>query len=148
MLEEEITEVKSLFSTRTFSYEVEDGGVIVFKTASGVLGHIDVNFNIPDNASESKLELYGSKGYIICKGTLGQEETGTLSHLYSPQGDYVAAQNRTTDKPVQYQGAGEDLYLKQLRVFSETVKSGQTDYFYAERAVQVQTIVDMIYDAN
>lgn len=148
LLEEEITEVKSLFSTRTFSYEVEDGGVIVFKTASGVLGHIDVNFNIPDNASESKLELYGSKGYIICKGTLGQEESGTMDYLYAPQGDYSAAQNRTTEKPVQYQGAGDDLYLKQLRAFSETVKSGKTDYFYAERAVQVQKIVDRIYAVN
>ena len=145
LLEEEITEVKSLFSTRTFSYEVEDGGVIVFKTASGVLGHIDVNFNIPDNASESKLELYGSKGYIICKGTLGQEETGTLSHLYSPQGDYVAAQNRTTDKPTEYVGAGNDLYLKQLQDFCACVKTGKLNYFYADRAVQVQEVVDKVY---
>ena len=145
LLDEEITEVKSLFSTRTFSYEVEDGGVIVFKTASGVLGHIDVNFNIPDKASESKLELYGSKGYIICKGTLGQEESGSLDYLYAPQGDYSATQNRTTEKPVQLYGAGEDLYLKQIRAFSQTVKTGKTDYFYAERAVQVQKIVDKIY---
>ncbi len=145
LLNEEITEVKSLYSTRTFSYEVEDGGVIIFKTASGVLGHIDVNFNIPDKASESKLEIYGSKGYIICKGTLGQEETGSLSHLYAPQGDYSAQQNRTTEKPVDYVGGGNDLYLKQLRDFAKKAKSGQPDYFYAKRAVQVQEVVDKIY---
>lgn len=145
VLGEEIGKVKSFYSTRTFSYEVEDGGVIIFKTKSGVLGHIDVNFNIPDKASESKLELYGSKGYVVCKGTLGQEESGTLAHLYSPQGDYSASQNRTTDKPVEYTGGGEDLYLKQIRAFNETVKSGKPDYFYAERAVQVQKVVDKIY---
>ena len=146
LLDEEIEDVKSFYSTRTFSYEVEDGAVILFKTKNGILGHIDVNFNIPDKASESKLELYGSKGYIQCKGTLGQEETGVLSHLYAPQGDYSAQQNRTTEKPVEYVGAGADLYLKQLEIFCSAVKSGKTDFFYAERAVQVQKIVEKIYE--
>lgn len=148
ILDDEIAEVKSIISTRTFSYEVEDGGVIVFKTANGVLGHIDVNFNIPDKASESKLELYGDKGNIICKGTLGQEETGVLSHLYSPQGDYSAMQNRDTDAPTEYKGEGADLYLKQLKVFTDCVRSGKTDYFYADRAVQVQAVIDKIYQDN
>ena len=145
LLDEEIADVKSFYSTRTFSYEVEDGGVIIFKTARGVLGHIDVNFNIPDKASESKLEIYGSKGYILCKGTLGQEENGTLSHLYAPQGEYSAQQNRTTDKPDEYIGAGGDLYLKQLQSFCDQIKTGKTDYYYADRAVQVQSVVDKIY---
>ena len=145
VLQEEITEVKSLYSTRTFAYEVEDGGVIIFKTESGVLGHIDVNFNIPDKASESKFELYGSEGYIICKGTLGQEECGALLHLYSPQETYSAAQNRITDIPREYKGCNGDLYLKQIKAFTDVIKSGKTDYFYAERAVQVQEIVDKIY---
>ena len=148
ILGEKIVEVKSFLATNTFSYEVEDSGLIAFRTASGCLGHIDVNFNVPDDCSVSRLELYGTKGSVYAEGTLGQEETGKLRYVYAPQGDYSAAQNRTTDKPVQYQGAGDDLYLKQLRAFSETVKSGKTDYFYAERAVQVQKIVDMIYAVN
>jgi predicted dehydrogenase len=146
ILEEEIVEVKSFCSTRSFKYEVEDSAVIIFKTTSGVLGHIDVNFNIPDDASESKLELYGNDGCIICKGTLSQEEVGTLSHLYSPQGAYSAMQNRTVGEMTEEKGAGDDLYLKQIRIFVEQVKSGKPDYFYAERAVQVQKIVDLIYN--
>lgn len=148
LLDDEIEVVKSLYSTRTFSYEVEDGGVIAFKTKGGVLGHIDVNFNIPDAASESKLELYGSTGYIVCKGTLGQEEAGSMSYLYAPQGDYSALQSRTTSKPTLYTGGGADLYEKQLEAFAQTVQSGKPDYFYAERAVQVQEIVGRIYGGN
>ena len=147
LLNDEIQDVKSLYSTRTFSYEVEDGAVIIFRTRGGVLGHIDVNFNVPDDASESKLELYGCKGYIICKGTLGQLETGTLSHLYAPQGDYSAMQDRTVAEPMAYTGGGADLYEKQIRLFRETVESGTPDYFYADRAVHVQEIVDKIYGA-
>ena len=145
LLDEEIVEVKSFCSTRSFSYEVEDSAVIIFKTSGGVLGHIDVNFNVPDNASEPKLELYGTKGYVICRGTLGQIEQGTLSYLHSPQGDYSAMQNRTVDKPQEYKGEGGDLYLKQLMSFAELIEGGKTDYFYADRAVQVQKIVDKIY---
>ena len=145
LLDDEIEEVKALYATRTFSYEVEDGGVIIFRTRGGVLGHIDVNFNVPDLASESKLELYGSKGYILCRGTLGQEEAGTLSHLYAPQGDYSAMQTRTTREPVTYASEGADLYLKQIHDFSALLLEGKTDYFYADRAVQVQGIIDRIY---
>lgn len=149
ILGEPIAEAKAFYSTRTFSYEVEDGAVIVLRTKSGILGHVDCNFNIPDKASESKLELYGSEGYIICRGTLAQEDGGVLSHLYCPQGDYEAAQNRTTDKPVEYTGdSSNNMYRRQLAAFAEIVKSGNPDYTLAERAVRVQELVDEIYQNN
>jgi predicted dehydrogenase len=146
LLDEEITDVRGFCATRTFGYEVEDSGVTIFRTQSGVLGLMDVNFNIPDNASESKLEIYGSKGYIVCKGTLGQEERGTLCYLYAPQGDYSASQSRAElAEPITLTGGGEDLYLKQMLDFRACVEKNAPDYFYAERAVQVQKIIDEIY---
>ena len=146
VLEEEIVEVKSLYNTQTFNYEVEDSAVMIFRTQSGTLGHIDVNFNIPDRACQSKLELFGTKGYILCTGTLAQEEVGTLRHLYAPQEDYSAQQNdRGPQEPVEYLGAESDLYQKQLEKFCAILKSGKPDYFYAERAVQVQRIVEKMY---
>ncbi|MBQ8339257.1 MAG: Gfo/Idh/MocA family oxidoreductase [Clostridia bacterium] len=148
MLGEEITEVKAFYSTRTFSYEVDDGAVIILRTKSGVLGHVDCNFNIPDKASESKLELYGSEGYIICHGTLAQENVGTLSHLYAPQGGYEAAQNRSVnDAPVVYtaNAAENNMYRRQLAAFSALVESGKTDYSLTDRALRIQELVDRIY---
>lgn len=145
LLDDEIEDVKAITSTRTFSYEVEDGAVIIFQTKGGVLGHVDVNFNIPDMASESKLELYGSEGYVICRGTLSQEESGVMHHLHSPQGDYSAAQSRTTCKPVTHVSGGANLYQKQIELFCDKIESGEYDYFYADRAVQVQSIIDKIY---
>ncbi len=145
LLGEKIVEVKSFYNTSTFSYEVEDSAVILFRTESGVKGHIDVNFNIPDVASESKLELYGTDGYIILKGTLGQEETGEMSYLYAPQGAYDAQQSRTVAKPRKYRGKGSDLYLKQIENFIKTVKSGKNEYKFADEAVHVQKIIEKIY---
>ena len=148
VLGEEITEVKGFFNTHTFSYEVEDGAVMAFKTENGILGHIDVNFNIPDKASVSKMEIYGTKGYIICNGTIGQEEVGKLSYLYSPQGDYAAQQSRETFKPEIFFGRRGNLYLKQIKDFCRIIKSGKPDYSQAERAVQVQKLVDKFYKEN
>ena len=145
LLGEEIVETKSFYDTRTFSYEVEDSAVVTFKTESGVLGHVDVSFNVPDMASNSKLEIYGTKGNLICSGTLAQEEVGKLSYLYSPQGDYDAAQNRAVAKPVVKYGKKGNLYLKQINHFTDLIKKGKMDYFYAEKAVHIQKVVDGIY---
>ncbi len=145
ILNDSIVETKAIYTTKTFSYEVEDSAIIVFKTNTGVLGHIDVNFNIPDKASESKLEIYGTKGYLQLKGTLAQEEVGEMAYLYSPQGDYDAAQNRVEVEPIIFKGENGNLYLKQIRAFSQIIKSGKTDYTFTDKAVHVQQIVDDIY---
>ncbi|MCQ2386904.1 MAG: Gfo/Idh/MocA family oxidoreductase [Clostridia bacterium] len=148
VLDEEIEQVKGIINTTSFKYEVEDSAIITFKTKSGVLGHIDVNFNIPDNASISKLEIYGTKGYIICNGTLAQEEVGSMSYLYAPQGDYEAMQKRVVYKPKVYLGAKQNIYTKQMKAFADIIRSGKPDYFYADRAVQVQKVVDKVYKEN
>lgn len=145
ILGEKIVETKSFYGTRTFSYEVEDSALVIFKTESGILGHVDVSFNVPDKASNSKLEIYGTKGNLICLGTLAQEEVGEMSYLYSPQGDYDAGQSRVEVKPVTTRGEGGNLYLKQIQHFTDIIKSGNTDYSYAETAVHIQEIVDDIY---
>lgn len=149
VLGEEITEIRGFCSTQTFSYEVEDSAVMVFRTKSGTLGHIDVNFNVPDKAAQSKLELYGTKGYIQTVGTLAQTESGTLTHLYAPQGDYVAQQdNRAAAEPVTYEAEGANLYEKQIKHFREILDTGKPNYFYTDRAVHVQALVDELYAQN
>jgi len=146
ILDDEIKDVKAFYDTMTFKYEVEDSAVIAFKTSKGTLGHIDVSFNVPDKASNSKLEIYGTKGNIICSNTLAQEEVGKLSFLYSPQGDYDAAQSRAIAKPKTYYGKKGNLYLKQIQNFCNLINTNNMDYFYADRAVQVQEVVDKIYN--
>ncbi len=148
VLNQKIVEIKALMATNAFTYEVEDSGVIAFRTEKGTLGNIEVNFNVPDNASVSKLEIYGTKGYIQCFGTLGQQEDGYMSYLYSPQGEYVAQQERTTFKPKKFKAKGGDLYQKQLEDFCKMVESGKPKLKYAYKAVEVQKIIDDIYEQN
>ena len=142
---ENITDVKAFYGTNTFNYEVEDSATIGFKTKGGILGHIDVNFNIPDSAATSRLELYGTAGSLIAEGTLGQEEVGKMKFIYAPQGDYEAAQVRSSSKPKLYYGKGGNIYTKQFKKFNQLLKRKNPDYSSAREAIKIQKLCDKIY---
>lgn len=144
---DEIEDVKAFYTTKTFSYEVEDSAVITFKSKSGILGHIDVNFNIPDNCAPGRIEIYGTSGSIIAEGTLGQEEIGRLKFIYSPQGEYDAAQSRSVAKPKIYYGKGGNIYSKQFKAFNKCLKN-RPDYTNVYRALNIQKLCDKIYKEN
>lgn len=145
LLGDEIDEVKSVMATQSFGYEVEDSAIVVFRMKGGALGHIDVNFNIPDEASVSKLEIYGDGGYIVATGTLGQIENGSMTHLSVKAGDYSAKQDRVALEPVVYEGAGANLYEKEIDDFSREIIDGIFDNESIERAIRVQLLTDKIY---
>ncbi|MBR7132681.1 MAG: Gfo/Idh/MocA family oxidoreductase [Clostridia bacterium] len=143
-----IAECKSFFGNKTFSYEVEDSAVITFRSKNGIYGIIDVNFNIPDNCSSAKLEIYGTEGSIYAEGTLGQEEAGRLKYIYSPQGAYEAQQNRSVAKPQLFYGKKGNIYLKQFKAFNKLILSQNRDYTNADRALEIQGICDSIYNGK
>jgi len=145
-LDDEIVETKSFMHTRTFSYEVEDCATIIFKTRGGVIGNIDASFNTPDNAAPSKLEIFGTAGSIICEGTLSQVELGRLTYVYEPQKEYSPMLERKETERTVLEGENGDMYLKQFRDFASALRAGKPNYYYSDRAVQVQTVVDKIYD--
>lgn len=146
ILDEKITDVKAFINTKTFKYEVEDSAVVIFKTESGILGHIDCNFNVDLATNPSRLEIYGTAGHIICDGTLNQVETGTLNYAYAPQEGYEAMQNaKNADSTATYEGANTNIYTKQIKAFAELVRSGKPDYAFAETAVHISELCDRIY---
>ncbi len=145
---EDFQKCTAYFTTKTFNYEVEDSAVITFKSEKGILGHIDVNFNVPDNAATGKMEIYGTAGSIITEGTLSQEEVGKMKYIYSPQGDYEAQQQRVTGKAMTYYGKGGNMYTKQFAAFNKLILSGKRDYTNAERALRIQELCDHMYKHN
>ena len=136
------------YTTKTFNYEVEDSAVVTFKSKGGIIGHIDVNFNVPDSAVPSRLEILGTAGSILAEGTLGQTEGGKLRYIYAPQGDYEAAQARITADAKTFYGAGGNIYKKQFAAFNKLVLGGKPCYKNAELALEIQTICDDIYKNN
>ncbi len=145
ILEDEIVDVKAFMATNAFSYEVEDTATIIFRTRAGIIGNVDIAFSVPDNCAPSTFEIYGTKGSLVCTGTLAQTEGGTLSHNYGPQGEYLAIFEEKPTTRTTYEGEGGDMYLKQFLSFAECVRNGKTDYHYTDRAVAIQYLIDKIY---
>jgi len=145
ILGERITDVKAFINTRTFKYEVEDSAVVIFKTESGILGHIDCNFNVDLATSPSKFEIYGTAGHLILDGTLNQVEVGSLHYAYAPQEGYDAMQDAHGADTATFEGTNTNIYTKQIQAFANTVRSGKPDYAFAETAVHISELCDHIY---
>lgn len=145
ILGESIVDVKAMCETKTFGYEVEDSGVFICKTESGVLGTVRVGFNVPDAASESCIDIFGTEGYIKARGTMSQVEAGTLEYLRSPKGAYDSSQGGATAKAESFTAEGEDIYLRQIGDFTSRLISGEHEYEGAKRALHVQELIDRIY---
>lgn len=142
---DEIADCQAYFSTRTFQYPVEDSAVIMFRSKEGVLGHIDVNFNVPDACAASRLEIYGTDGSLYAEGTLGQEEVGTMSYVYSPQGSYDAQQSRSVAQSQTFTPESGNIYQKQFAHFDSLILEGKTCYDNARKALHIQKLCDGIY---
>ncbi len=145
---EVFTQAASLMTTRTFSYEVEDTAALLLATDNNVFAHVDVNFNLPDDAAKSRIEFYGTSGSLVAEGTLGQTEEGVLQYFYAPQTDYAAMQDKKTVEAQVFAGGGENLYAKQINDFTAAIRSGVCDYTLAEESVRLQKLVDDIYERS
>ncbi len=76
-------------------YRSEDASTTLLEFHSGAHGTVDCFFCIPDEASRTRLEVYGSQGAILTEGTIGQSSAGTMEG-YFVQGlsGYDADQNK------------------------------------------------------
>jgi predicted dehydrogenase len=74
----DVVEVAAFNDTLTHDYEVEDSSLIIMKFESGAYGIVDSFFNIKRPAGENALELNGTEGGLLARGSIGQSSTGNL----------------------------------------------------------------------
>ena len=140
--------VAALAGTKTFKYEVEDSGSMIFETDKGAYCYVDANFNIPDAAAKCRLEIYGTKGSMLAEGTIGQVEGGNLDVVLSDDTlGYDAQQSRVDVSPVKIDVTFGNMYTKEIESFSRTILEGGPIQVPAEDAVQVQRVVEAAYES-
>ena len=79
LLGEPIVELVGLTQTLVQDYAVEDGGMLVGKTASGVLVSLHNSYNTPETLPRRRLEIVGTRGQIVATDTMGQTPGGAVS---------------------------------------------------------------------
>ena len=109
--------------THKYPTRIEDTSTVLVRLSNGAHGIVDNYFNLPDAATRNSLELHGTKGSIIGRGTIGQDPTGQLfSILQEKETQYDASQVRNVEAARQeYRLEGAGLYGQMIETFSRCI---------------------------
>ena len=143
---EKAKKVAGLIGTKSFNYDVEDSASVILELTNGAYCYVDANFNIPDDASRCRLEIYGTKGSVLAEGTIGQSEGGKVQMaLSSDSCDYDAMQGKVEVIPLDIKAQFGNMYTKEIESFGESILNGCPVDVPIYDAIQVQRIVEAAY---
>lgn len=115
----EIKSVNCFIKNNVHNYASEDSAIVALNFKNGALGTVDTYFCIPDNSSRNILELYGSGGSILAKGTIGQGDFGEMiAYLEDENSSYQAQQIRNTNEGQLINPGSRNTYLAEIEEFS------------------------------
>jgi len=140
--------VTAICDTQTFGYEVDDSASVILKMNNGAHAYVDVNFNIPDDVAQSRLEIYGTKGSVIADGTLAQEEVGSVKVSLADMTGYDAMQKREEANSFYLESASGNMYTKEIESFSDSLLNGTGLLVSIEDGIWVQEIAEAAYRSS
>jgi predicted dehydrogenase len=147
----EIVEVTGFQDLLVHAYRtrIEDTSTIVVRFSNGAHGVVDNYFNLPDAAAQNALELGGTRGAIIGRGTIGQDPTGEMfSILQDQETGYDASQVRNVaPKREEYHFEGIGLYGQMIDVFSRCIQEDTEPPVTLEDGRRSVRVVEAIYRA-
>jgi predicted dehydrogenase len=130
------------------NYRPEDSAVALLLFENGAIATVDAFFCIPDEASENALELYGSKGSIIARGTIGQASQGKMfAHLKESVGGYDAAQARDSADAFEIAPVPVNMYRAEIEDFSQALQDGRPSALTGEAGLRSQKILSACYES-
>jgi len=130
------------------NYPVEDTAVVLLKFKSGALGVVDNHFNIPDASSENRLEIYGSKGSILAKGTIGQDSSGYMvKRIEKEEKSYEAAQKREEIKEEEVILKPVNMYQSEIEDFDRCILEDTEPSFKGEDGLRNLKIILAAYES-
>lgn len=146
LLNDEVEWVFGDIGTKTFQYEVDDSADCILHMKKGATCYIDAHFNIPDEAARGMLEIYGTKGSILARGTIGQDGQGEVFLNQCSMDEYNSNQIRKESglgQKVEYQK--ENIYGVQIEEFSQAVIDKGNVMTSIEDAMNTVKVIDALY---
>jgi predicted dehydrogenase len=130
------------------TYRSEDTAVVLLEFESGAKGMVDNLFNVPDQSSKNRLELYGSLGSILAEGTIGQGEAGEMvAYLEEPGRGYDAQQARATEGGLRIAPAPINMYRAEVEAFSQAVLDNTAPPVGGELGLWNQKVLAAAYES-
>jgi predicted dehydrogenase len=143
-----VKSVNCFINNNVHSYKSEDSAVVSLLFENGALGTVDTYFCIPDNSSKNVLELYGSKGSILAKGTIGQGLEGEMiAFLEGDSSGYSAQQERTAGGGIAINPKPVNTYLAEIEEFSCALIEKREPLNNFTLGLQSQKVLEACYKA-
>lgn len=141
-----VKSVSCFINNNVHSYKSEDSSVVSLYFENGALATVDSFFCIPDNSSKNILELYGSKGSILAKGTIGQGAAGEMiAYLEDNALGYDANQTRKAGEGMIINPTPVNTYLAEIEEFSRAILEKREPLNNAAIGLQSQKVLTACY---
>ena len=141
-----VRKVSCFINNNVHTYNSEDSAVVLLLFENGAMGTVDTYFCIPDNSSKNMLELYGSKGSILAKGTIGQGDAGEMiAFLEGDDAGYDAEQKREKADGLVMSPDPVNTYQAEIDKFSKAILEGRVPENNAEIGLQNQRMIEACY---
>jgi predicted dehydrogenase len=126
-----VQRVTALVNTLVQDYKSDDASTTLIEFKNGAQATVDCFYCIPDEASRTRLEVYGSIGSILTEGTIGQSHAGKMEGILGLGPAAYDAQQR------------KDVVRKFERIPFRTVNPYTAECEYFANCVLTQTMPDI-----
>ena len=143
-----IRRVACLTGNLVQDYTSEDAATTLLQFESGAQATVDTFFCIPDEASRTRLEVYGSSGSLLSEGTVGQSTGGCLEGILGlGEAGYDAAQNKDVSRSLEGLEFPEvNPYTAECDYFAGCILENRTPELNGpENAVRIIRITETAY---
>ncbi len=143
-----ISGVNCFINNTIQDYRTEDSALVSVIFENGALGTVDTFFCIPDKSSMNSLELYGSAGSIIAKGTIGQGQAGEMTaFLEEKAGLYDARQGREGDEGIFINPEPVNTYRAEIEEFSCAILENRIPSNNYSYGLRNQRLIEACYES-
>lgn len=146
MLFGKVKKVSAFINNTIHAYKSEDSALVNLFFENGALGTVDNFFCIPDNSSKNVLEIYGSKGSILAKNTVGQGDKGEMvAFLEASDAGYDANQARAASNGQVIDPEPKNTYCAEIEDFSQAIIDNRDPKNGPAVGLQSQKVVAACY---
>lgn len=136
---EPLSDIAALTQSRVQEYSVDDGAVLIGRTAGGVLAQAHVSYNCPEALPRRRLEVLGTRGQLVALDTMGQTPGGTVSFTDGATGER---------RPLPVPDPLASPFARQMAAFGRAVAGGDTSPFDIERDLGLMRLLDRAYGTS
>ena len=135
--------------TQEIFEHVEDSSIVMLRMENCCQCVVQSNINIPDEASNWRIEIFGDRGRLIGISVIGQIDGGTLDAMFvEDQVEYDPQQSGIHNEGHNIDVTLGNMYEREITSFSNSILNNTPLEVPAQEAVQVQRIVEAAYKFN